>query len=482
MTTGAQLIEEAAVLPSSRCQLCDVPPKDAVYVDLWEAWQQPSIASRERAVEQTLHRHKRDWPISVVYDHFSHHPFVQPMPSGARSLQEAEEAIAGMQRRKNDLEILRFIGQANVVTAKQIAAEFWPHASKKSRSDQILAHQKLRELSRHHLVFGVHRVGEKSGTNARAQKAWFLGRAGAAVLDVLGPQVEWTERELWINRPPKLGNMVHDLGVTDIFIDLQTSTPELVELGGAAIRGEVFPGNFWASKHLVFPVRLPVSETSVGARRGSASHMRPDGFCSLGIQSLVPGKGASPAFDSFALPFFIENDRGHHPVKLSKQEIADIKAKKRKVKQTTSGQIAAYIALAADRGPGARFPQLEVDGYTPPLLFVTESPNRAKSVEGQIARDLTRVLAVKRAAVEHAAKYGYQGQPPIFIAARSEIAALGFNSPIFGLWDEEDPAARKPLFQRLAAASMPLVRAGVLKANTRLTIDPQGAAWKGEKR
>jgi hypothetical protein len=464
------------------CGLCSAPPTDVVYVELWEAWQHPSSSARLREIENVLRRDKRGWTVEAVQEHFAHHSYVQPVPSKARATEQAQQALDFIQARKNDLEILRFIGQAGMVTAKQLAAEFWPHASKKSRNDQILAHKKLKELAHHHLVTGVSRTGEKGKKTGKAPKVWYLARAGAELLDVLGPQVRWVDRELWVSRPQKGGHIPHNLGVTDIFIDLQASTPDLVELSGVAIRAQAFPGNFWAAKHLSVAVQLPLSEVTVGGRRGRDTRMIPDGFQVLGVDANVRGKGASPAFDSFALPCFIENDHGWHPVKLTPKQLKGIKAGKLKAIETTSGQIAAYLALAKSRAAAARFPQLDVDGYSPPLLYVTSNSRKADTADGQRQLDINRVLSVKKAAVEHIAKHGYEGQPPIFIAARSEIAAQGFNAPVFGLWDDEDLEARKPLFQRLAAGNMTLIKAGVLDASTRLTIDPDGAAWKGERR
>jgi Replication-relaxation len=348
-----------------------------------------------------------------------------------------------------------------VVTSEQIATEFWPHASKHNRTDRRKSQQRVNLLCNRHLIYSVFRTG-RGLKLAQPHKVYYLGRHGAEILARLHPRIDW----LWVGDPEeaKQGHLPHSLGMTDLFLDLQSSSAGLRELQGREIRATMLAGNYWTSQYLVFGVGVPKLRHD-GLRMIRQTHMRPDAFCVLGIQAVDRERRSSAVPSSFAVPFFIEYDRGSHPYLLSGRQLA-----KAPGTETTSKQIASYLSLANDRGAAARFPQLDVPGYVPPLLYVT----RQRPGDGL---DRSRALKIKQFCRQYIAEQRLEGRPPVFVAARNEVAELGLEAAAIDLWTETG----QPLYMALINPSLPLIGARAIDATTRLEINPEGAAWHGPR-
>ena len=456
------------------CELCDRKPGDRHLLDLWETRQIRSPQVRLRQVEKLLNDTSCLTP-ALVKTHFEQHPAPQPIPAPKRAARNLDDVLTWLPQRKNDLALLRFIGQARVVTADQIAAIFWPSSSKRRRSDRILAQKKLNELAAYHLVWGAKRTGKGGLRKGEPRKVWYLGRTGALVLDKLGPELRWSERGLFVSEPPRQGHLRHDIGVTDSFVSLMQSAEQLTEFKGMDIEAFSLPANYWTENHLTFEIHVPKIAGVPGQTKTTS--MRPDALFSLSIRAL--GAVPSPAFASLQMPCFEEHDRTSHPIRLTQRDITAAKAKKRQPPQTTTEEIVAYFYLCADRADVARFPEVDVEGYSIPMLF---------EVQGRgTTTDIGRARAVIRGAVEaieqlrlldYLSRKGIKHRPSIAVVCASDRAKYGYHAPVFDIWKGDDPDTRIPFIDFLTNASLPLIESGRINVDTLLDIDPEGAVWR----
>lgn len=378
--------------------------------------------------------------------HFTSHFPVQPIPSPGvvRSLrEEIRDALTD-----RDWQILEFIERVRIASVAQIAEVFFSHACN-AESARKSAEQVIRRLVYSHVLHRVFRPAPKPGA---PREVIGVGRIGASLLGQRrGDDLEPT----WLRGPQDIGFALlgHDLGVTDRLLALRRSAAARpLEIAGRTFGCELDERFWWASRHI--GVRLEIPEHLNEHDRFKPQRLRsihPDAFAAITMFPL--GDAAAQSIPPLVIPFVLENDSG-----------------RRKLTEATD-QLHQYVWAARSRPMQQRFPQLDVPGYTVPLVFCTGYPGGTGRKRAQtLARRLAEITAKRRPTDRSALR------PPILIVALAELEEKGLLAEAHDPWRLDEMTQLLPA---LVAASRPLINSGALTPTGPLDIDPAGAGTAG---
>lgn len=449
---GAAVEQEAAVrqLASSYCLLCSLEPSDPLMVALFEQLRpsRRTAAQRRKDFQVILDADERSFPADfadVVVRHFSRHNLAaQPRPTAQRIKKQLPELESFLTER--DTQILLFVAQVGIATAEQIAELFWA-------GSVLMTQRRLRDLTTYHALFRV------SGAKRDECYAYYLGPAAARVLGQ--SPARWSS----VDDQSKISgrNRRHDIGVTELMLALRRSSGDCT-ISSRAARSSIDVGNMWATNHVGVSIQVPSWIDSDGKHhKAQTRNIRPDGFALIGIEFEQDQAGGIP--QSFALPLLLENDTGTRPYH---EESSD--GKHRGVDE----QIASYVPLAKSGAIKERFPELAVDGYDIPMLFVTQG--RLKT------SDTARVNGVRRAvlkAFKHH-RFNLSELPPLLLAYQEDVHKLGLQAPVYDLSKpDQGEDQRQTLLAALIQGNRALIESRRLNAHSLLEIDPYGAIQSG---
>lgn len=434
--------------PRPDCSLCALPHTDPLLTAIWEAYQEKP-APRKVAIQELLDRAKVSTSVAEVERHVSTHRAVQPFPSWG----EFRASIERTAHQMNDRHwaILRFVGQAGIVSTEQIREVFFSHLSPSpgaeiSKTERAV----LRWLMYRHLLYRVWVLGQK---RRAPREVYALGRLGAEMLSGAHPlSPAGAKEKAWdyAHEPKSISPQMvpHDLGVTDLFLSLRRSSGDY-ELGATRFQASMKLDNYWAAEHLGISVKFPAYRDDQ-VRKFSAARrriIRPDAFCVIGIeleQALASG-------NSFGLPLILEHDTGIR----RNREVAE--------------QLTSYIHVGTDGALLRRFPELKAPNFKVPVLFSTRG-YAGGSGRGRLQNLRQETLGLIRS--RH-----FSERAPIVLAVEEDLRRDGLMAETRDLYTDEP----KPLIEVLIATSKPLMRGAGITAETTLQIDRTGAAEKARE-
>jgi hypothetical protein len=182
--------------------------------------------------------------------------------------------------------------------------------------------------------------------------------------------------------------------------------------------------------------------------------MQPDMLMSLNLpRSAWLNDNSLP---SCQLPFFVEYDHG------SRSYRGDLnKDGEREVRTGVADQLLSYHRLAMLRKAGERFPDLNVKGYSVPVVMVFSNAARLKGIQ--------------KAFLEHAESQGFTDRgAPIFLVTEEDWLANPFQDGIItSAW--RDDGQRYSLIELLVRASRQLIASRQLPAGKELGLNMDGA-------
>lgn len=418
--------------PRDNCALCQRDISDPLMVGLWAAMALSSQRKRKSFQSELLLEHAADISMEEVQRHFATHR--PPQPDPARHT--VREVLHRMRLNQRDRDMVQLLSNMWLARPGHLRELFFTDSYTSDEASRAGSDRAFKRLAHLFVLHSATVPGQASklGENyvvyglGAAGAEWMKLRAEEEGLD--GYRVAYQRRAEDVN----LVHLDHDLGVLDILMDLRRTRGD-VELAGRTVHTEMRWENFYASRRLGFRAQVPQYvdefERMIAARE---RNLFADGF---GVVGVSPDTGAS-----FALPFILENDTGTRKLPVA------------------SEQIWKYLALAREGVVKQRFPELDVDGYDVPLVFVTK---------GAYGPGNRRIQSLKKLAREKAEKRTLKNRPPIFLVQRADVERYGLQAPALDLWGESDE--RTPLLRCLVRSSKELIRAGVLSADSVLALN-----------
>ncbi|WP_217924624.1 replication-relaxation family protein [Miltoncostaea oceani] len=415
---------------SSTCQLCRAYSRsvdDEASVELWRLWAYQHDGADQ--ISDRLGASGSAMSARAVLEHFRDHQVLQPRP-GRRINREL--LIASIERARPHLRsIIDLVWRMRFVTAEMIAPLYYPPRRQRlSKNSEVVTD--LLGLARHDFLYRWYPPKPLFG-RPDGEPLWFLGRDSTPWVEARYQARVWPEH--FTVRPDQIGTklLTHDLMANMLIARMgELARGGEVSSRGARVRLDVPPVNWYGPRHmgLSFQDRL----------RGERRLVLPDGFASVS-GSLVDPRPGWPS--SWACPFYLEFDRGSRLI----PDVVD--------------QLLGYHALALSGAAGKRFPQLDIDEYSVPVIMVFEIASRVRKI-GMRLREVLVSRGITRPA-------------PIILVSRAELEAGGWQDPVAAYIGDPRPDRRWPLYELVERLSDPLIRSRRLAAHTALRIDPKGA-------
>lgn len=428
------------VMECPLCELGNQDPRHPALIALWLAWQHGRSPQKvKRLLVDTLRRYKLDVSVDDVRIHFGHNPS-QPNPPANLARTLADDFLAGATER--ELGIVRMVEQVGHCTPAHLTA--WHFAAAEKTAALTSCSRTVRRLRHNFVLYGRWVGGDASRTTAMV---YGLGRTGSLVARGLREELDGQN----VKSPPYLSSetdlnehlLPHDLGCLDALKHLHLSGQAGLAFGERELAARLNFENLYTGRHLAFSVQRPQLTNEFGELRAAGSHtMFPDAFAVLEATERSTNR-------ALHAPFLYEHDTGTRPT----YEVAD--------------QLWQYILLARARAVNARWPELDVEGYTVPVVLATASRvgNRASGLgrgERRLPLLLSRFaeLAGGRTLLGEAAF-----KPPIYVCLQSDIRTSGWNASAYPVWEAHGDGRRSPLGrhatlgQVLIASAAPLFRA-----------------------
>ncbi len=422
------------------CSLCDAWGKSVRNTNqrtttfaskLWETWdttnqsywQIAKICQAENVVVPSL---------ALVKRHFSHHNPEQPAPVTILKADSAYARLTATSARQQA--IVSALYRLRVLGFEQIVQLFYSKSGRSLKKARDKARIDLMELARLHFIYRFS-TPEHDDLKDMGPTIWFLGRN--AVPWIAKQYDRKVRPDQYITTADQVGLelLPHDLGGHRLWLALAKNAPQatLSDQWPAAVY--LSAENWYGPKHL----RLEYWENTTMKPRAAI----PDGFATLSIE-LSPTIVAqtwqqTPLRQTMLLPFFYEYDRGGREAR----EVAE--------------QLLQYHTLALSKAIPGRFPELNVQGYTVPVLMVFRYERR-----------LQKIVEIFRA---RALELGLRGSTALLLTTEDEWRADPYNAPLLWAWQE---SARQTLIPALLRSSHKLVARGNLWAESTLQVNPKG--------
>lgn len=421
----AARITRAAERKKSGCPLCDADPK--AHSVVWHAYgvDKDVDGAHAAALDQGL-----EIELAQVKRHFISHSFLQPAPLKRISSDEMLYLANGLKDREK--QILLAVYRMRVLKTSQIADLFFASTTNNDTAASKSALRTLHKLRYSHMLYQYSTEQRKS-----PEKYYFLGRHAA-------PFIERQEGRLvgqpYVTDASTVSEFFieHDVNAAEVFVQMRKQLyanrdrENLVEVHGQKQHLHLPAETWWSARSLAFAYQNPFTATE--------QRIIPDGFAALTIND---GR-----HQQYRLPFFYEWDSGWKPL------------------EETVEQLANYVSFAVSGAVGKRFPKLEVDGYFPPVLVVTNTPNRAYKL-AQMTRE-----ACAHHAPEHV---------PAMFVTDMETLRNGAWTP--GAWrsvHDEESLAPISLAEHLLDANRVLLERAPIHWRMGIEMDPEGARPKAK--
>ena len=352
----SQLTAQAKPVTRKRdggCWLCSLEPGDKLLRQLYDIHSQRGLSAAQRLELYTkeLGRDKRPEVTIVspelVRNHIAYHKHEAPTPNK----QVLSRQFDDLQLPAKDRALLLLIGRARRVTSEQVGRVFHNRPGRTEQQVRRAAQLQLRKLERDNLMSRVPYVARapKQPDDKRVNRhsVYILAKGGQLLL---GPDCALSKPEdiKWQHR--------HDLSLTDVLLKLHEGDTAVI--GTQEVKVGLQLANCWTARPLDMAVRYRSHIANETHYAAVDTFIRPDGFAALSVSS-----DSDSVLSSFLLPLFIELDTGSQEPTVVGQQIAN------------------YVQLAVSGAVGKRFPDLAVDGYSPPMVMVFDrAENRWLSI------------------------------------------------------------------------------------------------------
>lgn len=393
------------------CKICNLP--QAEQDKLWWAYAERGDLSAVLAEAHVAYY--TTITAQDIQEHFKKHNIIQPQPPrGTRTATSIEFVESAVEEYKA---IITCVYRQRVLKGIQIRNIFW--TGKKAKANADLA---LDELMRKNYLYRYrHQI---PGSGKKAVDCYLLNRAGAHyVTSALGMEVNVVVDS--IDDVPR-NTIEHDTSAADVFVNLrETSHDEIFTLNKKEYQLHLRTQNWYGERHL--------GMNYYDILRNKQATLQADGFATLSVFN---------AQDSFCFPFFYEFDRGTRGI------------------EEVSQQITNYIALTVDKVALQRFPELQVKGYHPPVLFVVR--------KGERVQELAKAVQEKTKSIPQ------EVRPVALITDETTAKKMPWQRGAWrSLWDPRRDDFT--LLEALASASRPLVATKKLNAQSIIKIDMKSA-------
>lgn len=366
-----------------------------------------------------------------VMAHFNRHRGPQPAPYGLLQRDRAHGDVRRLEPRLRA--ILDLVWRMRSVATSLVVSLYYEDEEGTPNERRQRAEADLRRLAQANFLHRFYPPEQLEG-HPRRDVLWFLGRDAVPWLEARYGTAITTQ--YFVTSERQIGTLLlnHDMGVNRLMDVMRIHGREegALTADGHRVTLDMPPANWYGARHLA----MGFGDRLSGVRRTLIS----DGFAAVNVRSTEPREGFPPAW---VCPFLFEFDRGGRPVD-------DVVA-----------QMLSYHSLALEGAGGRRFPQLDVAGYTIPVVMVFRLKTRVKRLGERV-----RARAAER---------GITRGAPIFLVRQDELEEGGWNAPTVSyLWDP-DPTRRWPLYRLLEQLSLPLIRSGRVGPRVPLLVDADGA-------
>lgn len=390
---------------------------------LWSAWDGTS-RSAPAVVEVCRERLGIEVSAAEVSRHFLRHRVEQPAPAGPLRKSRAYARTERLAPRFQAL--IDVIFRVRALSTRQIVQLFYERAGRAPRLATEAARRDLSALARADMLYRFYPEKGYAGLKAD-DPLWFLGRDAAAWLEVRYEKPLTSEHYITMAKQVRPGMLDHDLCANAVFIAFSRAATSIGEIimGSSSVRVALHPSNWLGPRQLALSFADRVN--------GRERIMIPDGFCAIAL------RGGPGGPQGTLLPLFYEYDRGSRPVK----DVCE--------------QLLAYHWLALAGAAARRFPELDVEGYSVPVVMVLREARRIANLQRRL-RARAQALNIRRGA-------------PILLVSEEDLHADPLASRAFrSAW--ADPAAPGlPLVAALSALSRPLIDSRRVSAHTVLRVD-----------
>jgi hypothetical protein len=438
--------------PDPGCPLCPISgplvnPNDEKVIEiahqdalrLWSIWD-PKDPNKEwisKIIEVA-----KEMGITVnekqVEEHFSEkHRIEQPALPGQILNESFMEITREILPREEKL--LHAMYRHRVLTAPQIAEVFYRKNGKNAQAAKKKAQGDLKNLAQKHLLFRYFPSKEDIALKARPPQfaklgLWYLGKRA----------VPYIMEEYGLNFHPPYANgaitvsndtMMHDIRASDVFVSLAraiNNNEGKVDTEWGKITLSYDEDNWYGPGPRSLSLGFQDPTTLFWTR------IKPDGFATLSIQR-------SRKLKKSLLPFWVEYDRGTKSVK----DVAE--------------QLFAYHLLALSGAAGARFPDLQAEGYAIPVLIVFYDKKQMNAVQKRLS--------------EIAQDIGVSSGAPIALALDADWRKDPFAEGVVkDAWSGKEMS----FLSYLVRASQALHEQRALTPGQVLNLDPSGAPYRAE--
>ena len=349
---AARITTAAQKRKSKDCPLCQAAEKP--HSKVWHAY--GVNKNVEQAVKTAHDEGLEGVSAKLVKNHLRNHNYNQPAPQKRLSREEMLAVTDSVSDRGR--KILLAVYRQRALSTKQIVQLFFESETSSDESAQKSAYRLLHELRFKHLLYPFRVEDRKS-----PEVFYSLGRYAVPYLE--DNEGSLTGDASVVRRDQvKEYQLEHDLKAADCLVQLRRqlytnrSKDNLINVGGQVMSLRLPAECWWGSRSLSMGYRTSEGEKTVV----------PDGFAALQFND---GRKRQ-----FQLPFYLEWDSGH------------------KTAEDSAEQLFNYIAFARGGSTGKRFPQLECEGYLPPVVMVTSTPARALRL-AQMVREKAQARGFK---------------------------------------------------------------------------------------
>lgn len=364
----------------------------------------------------------------LVERHFPNHNYTQPPP--LKRITNAEKLYLAEQLSEREQQILIMLYRQRVLRSRQLVDLFFVPHTKNDNAARKSAYRTLRKLCFMHMIY-PHRVRKRRspeifyllGVHAvpwvEQQEGRLVAQAGVASADAFSEHL-----------------LEHDSLAADVLVQMRRQlytnrdSHNLVEVEGKERQLHLPIDCWYGARGLMFGYTDPYTDAE--------QRIAPDGFAALTFND---GRHRQ-----WRLPFFYEWDSGF------------------KNPEDTVKQLVDYVGFAVSGVVGKRFPQMNVEGYFPPVLIATSTAYRANRLA-----EMTR---------EACAKYSPESVPPMFFI---DVETLRNGAWAPGAWiaaHAEDPTERVSIAEHLLRANRKLCEEAPIHFRVAIAIDPDGAKPK----
>ena len=421
---SARIISAAEKRKQKDCPLCNATEREHSVV--WHAYGTKKdvkgavVAAQDLGLSVTPELIKR---------HFPNHNYDQPAPLKRLSVEEQlhlADTLSDRSRR-----ILLTVYRQRALSTRQIVQLFYESSTSNDTSAKKSAYRDLHGLRFEHLLYPFRTEKRKS-----PEVHYALGRH--AIPYVENQEGRLTGETSAVSRRDQVKEyqLEHDLLAADVFVQMRrqlyTSRTQdnLVPINGQPMSLHMPTDCWWGERSLRMAYPDPVTRAE--------QQIIPDGFAAIKVND---GRHYQ-----FMLPFFIEWDSGTKPI------------------ETTTEQLVNYVSLARSGSVGKRFPQLNVEGYAPPVLMVTSTPARAQRLAG-----LTKAALAEKGLTA-------ADVPGMFI---TDLETMRNSAYAPGAWREvmADGPVGQPLniVEHLLNANRKLIDVAPIHWRVPIVMDPDGA-------